>query len=92
MTPLAPAKRVSPALSESTLVPLGFVLMVAASFLGMAKWVGTIEARQDADLEMRGLMIEQLKALTTATVRAGEDSAATRAQVQMIVREIDKRK
>lgn len=89
----APARRApSDVVSDRTLVPLGFAFSVLLAFLGMAKWVGTIDARQEADREMTRILIDQLKALTDATRSASEDAAATRAQVQMIVRELDNRK
>lgn len=91
MSPAAPAKRAPTTLSEGTLVPLGFVLCVVVSFVGMAKWVGQIDAQQDTDREMRTVLVAQLVALTEAVKRGSEDAAATRAQVQMIVRELDKR-
>jgi uncharacterized protein with PIN domain len=91
MTPAAPAKRAPPTLSESTLLPLGFCFSVIVAFAGMAKWVGRIDAQLDADREVRMALINQLEALTSATRRTSEDAAATRAQLQMIVRELDRR-
>ncbi|MES3012650.1 MAG: hypothetical protein V4750_02835 [Pseudomonadota bacterium] len=92
MSPAAPAKRASYVLSDSTLVPLGFVVVVVVAFLGMAKWVGRIDAQQEADREFSRLILDQMRALTLNTARASEDAAATRAQVQMIVRELDRTK
>lgn len=91
MTPIAaPAKRPQQPLSESTLVPLGFVFVILGAFFGMAKWVGTIDAQQAQDRQVTSMMIDQLKALTTATMKAGEEAASTRARVEMIVRELDR--
>ena len=91
MPPAAPAKRLPPVLSESTLLPLGFVLAVVVSFAGMAKWIGTIDAQQEHERELDAMLVDQLKALTSATAQAAIDAAATRAQVEMIVRELDRR-
>jgi hypothetical protein len=90
MKPAAPAGRPPPVLSESTLVPLGFVVVVIGALIGMARWVATIETRQASDREIASMLIDQLKNLTEATQRAGEDAAATRAQLHMIVRELDR--
>lgn len=75
--------------SEATLLPASLVIVALTAFAGMAKWVGAIDVRQEHDRQMTALLVDQLKALTESTMRANEDAAATRAQIQMIVRELD---
>ncbi len=92
MSPVTTTARRSHVLSETTLVPLGFLFVILTALGGLAKWVGAVEARQESDRQVAMMLVGQLEKLTIATIRASEDAAATRAQVHMILRELDQRK
>lgn len=102
MTPVAVAKRPSSTLSHATLVPFGFVLTTVVSLAGFARWVGSIDTKQQThDLMLTELtktrvdadqrLAERLKELTTAVSDTRIDAAATRARVEMLQRDLDRR-